>query len=153
RGVEGAGAPDDPVDFVAFFEKKVGQVTSILTRDAGDQGALHPDAALAYSKLGSKHFSQPAQRPWRAPSVGRRPSGRCLSRPITVFPKVTHAKKSLPPPRLVLPRERRLRLQPGSNPLPLPCLLHSQGQAAPLRQSLPRSPPRPAFSPAIGTVS
>ena len=41
RRVEGAGAPDDTVNFVAFFEQQIGQVTAVLAGDAGDERASH----------------------------------------------------------------------------------------------------------------
>src|SRR5262249_28327231 len=40
-GVEGARAPDDPVDLVALSEEQIGEIRAVLTRDAGAQGALH----------------------------------------------------------------------------------------------------------------
>src|SRR5712691_8942227 len=46
RGVEGAGAADYAVHFVAFFEQKIGQVTSILAGNAGNERFLHVDLAL-----------------------------------------------------------------------------------------------------------
>ena len=39
--VERAGAANDAVDFVAFFEQQFGQITSVLAGDAGDQRFLH----------------------------------------------------------------------------------------------------------------
>jgi hypothetical protein len=40
-GVEGARPPDYSVNLVAFFQQQIGQITSILAGDPGDQGALH----------------------------------------------------------------------------------------------------------------
>ena len=36
RSVERAGASDDPVDFVAFLQQQISQVTSVLPGDTGD---------------------------------------------------------------------------------------------------------------------
>ena len=41
RGVERAGATNDPVDFVAFLQQQIGQITSVLAGDAGDQRPFH----------------------------------------------------------------------------------------------------------------
>src|SRR5437868_3577137 len=41
RRVERARAPDDPVDFVAFFEQQIGKIASVLPRDSGDERACH----------------------------------------------------------------------------------------------------------------
>jgi len=41
RSVECAGAPNDPVDFVAFLEQQISQITSVLTGDACDQRPFH----------------------------------------------------------------------------------------------------------------
>src|SRR5688572_12341138 len=41
RGVEGAGPPDDAVDFVPLLEKQIGQITAILPGDSGDQCFCH----------------------------------------------------------------------------------------------------------------
>lgn len=40
-GVEAARAPDDSVDLVAFLEKLLGEVGAVLSRDPGDECALH----------------------------------------------------------------------------------------------------------------
>jgi hypothetical protein len=37
-GVEGAGAADDTVDFVALLQEKLSEVGTILAGDAGDEG-------------------------------------------------------------------------------------------------------------------
>jgi len=39
-GVEGGGATDDAVDFVAFLEEEFGEVGAVLAGDAGDEGAF-----------------------------------------------------------------------------------------------------------------
>ena len=39
--VERAGAANDAVDLVAFFQQQFGQITSVLAGDAGDQRFLH----------------------------------------------------------------------------------------------------------------
>ena len=36
-GVEGGGAPDDPVDLVALREEQLGEIAAVLTRDPGDE--------------------------------------------------------------------------------------------------------------------
>ncbi len=46
RGVEGARAPDDAVDFVAFLEQQISEVAAILPGDPGDQCSLHREAPL-----------------------------------------------------------------------------------------------------------
>ena len=40
-GIEGAGAADDAVDFVAFAQKQLGQIRAVLSGNAGDECALH----------------------------------------------------------------------------------------------------------------
>src|SRR5438045_5861459 len=40
-GIEGARPPDYSVNLVAFFQQQIGQITSILAGDPGNQGALH----------------------------------------------------------------------------------------------------------------
>jgi hypothetical protein len=45
-GVKGARPPDYSVNLVAFFQQQIGQITSILAGDPGDQGALHLDLAV-----------------------------------------------------------------------------------------------------------
>jgi len=37
-GVEGAGAPDDAVHFVTFFEEQFGEIGTVLTGDSCDEG-------------------------------------------------------------------------------------------------------------------
>jgi hypothetical protein len=39
--VLGARTADDTVDFVTLFEKQIGEITPILSGDAGNQSALH----------------------------------------------------------------------------------------------------------------
>jgi len=41
RGVERAGATDDPVNFVTLFEQELGEITSVLTSNAGDERLFH----------------------------------------------------------------------------------------------------------------
>ena len=41
RGVEGAGAADDAVDFVALLEQQIGEVGAVLAGDAGDECFFH----------------------------------------------------------------------------------------------------------------
>jgi hypothetical protein len=41
RGVEGAGAPNDAMNFVAFLEQQFGQITSVLAGDTGNQRLSH----------------------------------------------------------------------------------------------------------------
>ena len=41
RGVKCAGAANNPVDFVTFLKQQIGQITSVLTGDAGDQRSFH----------------------------------------------------------------------------------------------------------------
>ena len=40
-GVEGAGATDDSVHFISFFQKEFAQVGAVLAGDPGDQGFFH----------------------------------------------------------------------------------------------------------------
>jgi hypothetical protein len=41
RRVERARAPDDAVDFVTFFDQKIGQVTPVLSRNPCDKRFFH----------------------------------------------------------------------------------------------------------------
>jgi len=41
RGVERAGAANDPVDFVAFLKQQISQIASVLAGDTGDECPLH----------------------------------------------------------------------------------------------------------------
>jgi hypothetical protein len=41
RCVECTRAANDAVNLVAFFEKQIGEITSVLSGDAGDEGFLH----------------------------------------------------------------------------------------------------------------
>jgi hypothetical protein len=41
RRVKRAGAPNDPVDFVVFLKQQIGQITSVLACDAGDECLFH----------------------------------------------------------------------------------------------------------------
>ena len=41
RCVECTRTANDAVNFVAFFEKQIGEITSVLSGDAGDEGFLH----------------------------------------------------------------------------------------------------------------
>ena len=64
RSVEGAGAPDDAVDFVVFLEQEIGQVTSVLPGNAGDQCSFHAEAlALKQSVCASNSINIPEARP------------------------------------------------------------------------------------------
>ena len=45
-GVEGAGAADDAVDFVAFLEQQIGEIAAVLPGDAGDECFLHAKPSL-----------------------------------------------------------------------------------------------------------
>jgi len=55
--VECAGPSDDAMHFVAFREKKIGQITSILATDSGDQSFLHEwRSALKQRARGSKQL-------------------------------------------------------------------------------------------------
>src|SRR4026209_307513 len=57
RGVEGAGAANNSVHFVAFFQQQIGQVTSVLAGYAGDERLLHERRlALRQAMRVSKHF-------------------------------------------------------------------------------------------------
>ncbi len=42
-GVEGAGPPDDAVNFITFREQQLGQVRTILPGDASNQRFFHHD--------------------------------------------------------------------------------------------------------------
>ena len=68
-----AGSTDDAVHFVAFFQKKFGEVRAVLTGDAGDKGdtrdgvgqeSLSSSEATMRSIICSKgtEFSQPRRR-------------------------------------------------------------------------------------------
>jgi hypothetical protein len=41
RGVERARAANDPVDFVAFLQQQISQITAILAGNAGDERPFH----------------------------------------------------------------------------------------------------------------
>jgi hypothetical protein len=41
RSVEGAGAANDAVDFVAFLKQQISQITSVLAGNASDQRPFH----------------------------------------------------------------------------------------------------------------
>src|SRR5882724_1049017 len=41
RGVKRAGAADNPVNFIPFLKQQIGQITSILASNAGDERPLH----------------------------------------------------------------------------------------------------------------
>ena len=41
RRVKRARAANDPVDFVAFFQQKICEITSVLTSNPGDEGFFH----------------------------------------------------------------------------------------------------------------
>ncbi len=41
RSVKCAGAANDPVHFVAFLQQQIGQITTILAGDAGNERLLH----------------------------------------------------------------------------------------------------------------
>ena len=49
-GVEGRGAAFDAVDLISLAEEEFGQVGTVLTGDAGDQGFFH-DSATFYGKF------------------------------------------------------------------------------------------------------
>src|SRR5207253_10370064 len=67
-GVEGARPPDYSVNLVAFFQQQIGQITSILAGDPGDQGALHLASGIKSNRAREQII------------VG---DGRALSRPKT----------------------------------------------------------------------
>ena len=54
RGVKCARAANDPVHFVALLKQQIGQITTILSGDAGNERPLHVVLALAYRYRGSK---------------------------------------------------------------------------------------------------
>jgi hypothetical protein len=41
RSVKGAGATNDPVDFIVLLEQQIRQITSVLASNASDQRPLH----------------------------------------------------------------------------------------------------------------
>ncbi len=41
RRIEGAGAPDDPVDFIALFQEQIREITPVLASNSSDQRFLH----------------------------------------------------------------------------------------------------------------
>ena len=46
RGIECAGAANDPVHFVALLQQQVGEITAILSGNAGDERLLHVDLSI-----------------------------------------------------------------------------------------------------------
>src|SRR6266480_3491958 len=63
RSIEGARAANDPVDFVALFEQEIGEITSILACDPGNERFFHLDLALVSSSNASEQIfscSRPA---------------------------------------------------------------------------------------------
>ncbi len=113
RGVKGAGAPDDAVNFVALFEQQVRQVAAILSGDASNECFLHARLALEQTPYSGKHFSR-RQRPCpRARSVVPRSSRLFLFCLTTAFRGAPHGKMLPPHPHPVFPRGHRPRLRPG----------------------------------------
>src|SRR5215831_10258833 len=56
RSVEGAGAANDPVDFVAFLQQQIREITPILTSDAGNQRPFHLGSyCTAFDSLAPAH--------------------------------------------------------------------------------------------------
>ena len=41
RSVERTGAANDAVDFIALFQQKIGEITSVLTSDPGNERLFH----------------------------------------------------------------------------------------------------------------
>ena len=60
-GVEQRGAAFDAVDFIAFLEQEFGEVGSVLSGDAGDEGAFHGEDRFGFQ--GS--VFRGGRRPWR----------------------------------------------------------------------------------------
>ena len=98
-GVEGAGAADDAVDFVAFGEQEFGEVAAVLAGDAGDQCSiqvvlpqspaslrhpllLRPDALLGWSRT-LRWVTLPPSRARRGSKrvVPARATGDIMARP------------------------------------------------------------------------
>src|SRR5437868_3132393 len=79
--VEGARPPDYSVNLVTFFQQQIGQITSILAGDPGDQGALHLASGIKSNRAREQII------------VGE---GRALSRP-----KHLRRQPVVPPFRLV----------------------------------------------------
>ena len=52
RGVEGARAADDAVDFVAFFQEQIREVGAVLAGDAGDERFFHGEGEPPTSSYG-----------------------------------------------------------------------------------------------------
>jgi hypothetical protein len=63
RGVECARAANDPVDFVALLKQQIGEITAILSGNAGNERLLHePRLALKQTVCTSKRFSCSRER-------------------------------------------------------------------------------------------
>ena len=65
-GVEGGGAADDAVDFVAFGEEELGEVGAVLAGDAGDESAfvvaLHGRSSEEKKGVGQSKEGYPGPR-------------------------------------------------------------------------------------------
>ena len=56
-GIERASAANNSVYLIAFFQQQIGQITSVLAGNTGDEGAFHwRRLALKQAMRVSKHF-------------------------------------------------------------------------------------------------
>src|SRR6266550_2381400 len=80
-GVEGARPPDYSVNLVAFFQQQIGQITSILAGDPGDQGALHLASGIKSNRAREQMIVREGRalsRPKHLRRHGGRPSIRSV---------------------------------------------------------------------------
>ena len=73
RSVERAGAANDPVDFVALLQQQIGQITTVLAGDAGDECFFHVQR-LALARIGErrKQLQAPKLRCYSSTLLRRR---------------------------------------------------------------------------------
>ena len=58
RSVERARATNDPMNFISFFKKKIGEITSVLSGDAGDQRLFHDQSCTCSAPSRDGRFYQ-----------------------------------------------------------------------------------------------
>src|SRR5205807_9967952 len=97
RGVEGARAPDDPVDFVSFYQEQIRQITSVLAGDPCDKCFFHCHSESRHCGIKESRSTTSRVPPSASPGPPAAPRSipRCPSFPAPSFPQVAHGKKSL----------------------------------------------------------
>src|SRR2546423_9809446 len=74
--VEGARPPDYSVNLVAFCQQQIGQITSILAGDPGDQGALHLASGIKSNRACEQIIVRGEGRALSRPNILGRHGGR-----------------------------------------------------------------------------